>query len=522
MRYPQLPIFSLLAAVLVLIPLPWHWRARNVATLALIFWLSVVNLIYGVNSLIWAGNVDYRIPVWCDITTKVVVGASYALPLSTLCICKHLEMVSSSRKVSYDSRDRRRRMIFEIVLCFLVPILFMALHYIVQGHRFDIFEDFGCQAAMYISIQAVFIIWFPQLLFSVITFLYASLALYNFLRRRLTFAAHLQNSNSALTTNRYMRLIAMSLAQMVCGTSLTSYNLYNNVKVGLRPWTSWADVHSDWNRADQWLLDELPPAFVNSMFLLWWAMPISAYIFFVFFGFGEEAKKEYKRFYAWFRKAVLRRPADDKKGLPMCSFPSSCSPKLLHLVNLKSSNGLASGTSSPSDAFHSKSANSVSSHISQSTITLAPSPGSAFEFKKPKSDEISEAAPDYYASYPWTTPQPRTLIGQPIRPWDTPAAKESPLPDLPADAHANPDDSFATASSIADETFTISTFSYYENVGSMSMGMGMGMPPRSRTPVSPTSTCVPEEFIVRELLPLGRPLSLSLSHHIASILWLCL
>lgn len=36
-------------------------------------------------------------------------------------------MVSSSRKVSYDSRDRRRRMIFEIVLCFLVPILFMAL-----------------------------------------------------------------------------------------------------------------------------------------------------------------------------------------------------------------------------------------------------------------------------------------------------------------------------------------------------------------------------------------------------------
>lgn len=72
MRYPQIPIFSLLAAILVLIPLPWHWRARNVATLALIFWLSVVNLIYGVNSLIWAGNVDYRIPVWCDISEFVV------------------------------------------------------------------------------------------------------------------------------------------------------------------------------------------------------------------------------------------------------------------------------------------------------------------------------------------------------------------------------------------------------------------------------------------------------------------
>lgn len=59
--------------------------------------------------------------------TKVVVGASFALPLASLCICKHLEMVSSSRKVRFDNADKRRRMIFEIIMCFGVPTIFMVL-----------------------------------------------------------------------------------------------------------------------------------------------------------------------------------------------------------------------------------------------------------------------------------------------------------------------------------------------------------------------------------------------------------
>ena len=42
----------------------------------------------------------------------------------------------------------------------------------MQGHRFDIIEDIGCQAATYYSIPAVFIIWFPPLLFATITFIY--------------------------------------------------------------------------------------------------------------------------------------------------------------------------------------------------------------------------------------------------------------------------------------------------------------------------------------------------------------
>ena len=68
MQYPQLPIAAFFSAFLILVPLPSHWRARNVATLALIFWLFFADFIYGVNSILWAGNVLDRAPVWCDIS----------------------------------------------------------------------------------------------------------------------------------------------------------------------------------------------------------------------------------------------------------------------------------------------------------------------------------------------------------------------------------------------------------------------------------------------------------------------
>ncbi|KAG5641596.1 hypothetical protein DXG03_004671 [Asterophora parasitica] len=210
------------------------------------------------------------------------------------------------------------------------------LYYIVQGHRYDIFEDTGCQAALYISIPAVFIVWFPQLLFSVITLIYAALALSHFMRRRLTFAAHLQNSNSALTPNRYFRLIAMSVTEMVWGTTFTAFNLYNNVSPGLRPWTNWDDVHSNFSRVDFFPTASIPPQFLRVMMVFWWTLPVSSIIFFIFFGFGEEAKKEYRKVWVWFKKTILRRSDQPRKGSKIASTGGS-TIRPLHLVDLKSS-----------------------------------------------------------------------------------------------------------------------------------------------------------------------------------------
>ena len=67
-----LPVTAFIGAVLVLIPLPSHWRARNYATISLVAWLFVVNLIYGINSTIWNDNIGIRLLVWCDISASYV------------------------------------------------------------------------------------------------------------------------------------------------------------------------------------------------------------------------------------------------------------------------------------------------------------------------------------------------------------------------------------------------------------------------------------------------------------------
>ncbi|KAK7680873.1 hypothetical protein QCA50_016183 [Cerrena zonata] len=335
------PVGTILAAILVLLPLPAHWRARNVATISLIGWLFFMNVIYAVNSLVWSNNSLPRLLVWCDITTKLQIGASSAIPACALCICKYLELVASGRVVRLMHEDHRRRKFFELIMCLGVPVVLMALHYVVQGHRFDIVEAIGCQPATYYSIPAVFIVWFPPLLLSTITFVYAALALYHFFRQRINFTTHLGSCGSSLNTNRYLRLMAMSITEMAWGTSLTAVTMYDNISPGLRPWTNWADVHSDFGRIDSYRLFMIPHSLLKQIFIMWWAIPVSAYIFFLFFAFGEETVRDYKRVYVWVKTTLFKRPEILKKvHFGTLSGSDSLPPQLVvhkqHTIDVKS------------------------------------------------------------------------------------------------------------------------------------------------------------------------------------------
>jgi hypothetical protein len=64
----EIPVLSFIFAVLVLFPLPWYFRARNIAAMSIGIWLFVVNVVYAIDALQWTGT--YRIPslLWCDIS----------------------------------------------------------------------------------------------------------------------------------------------------------------------------------------------------------------------------------------------------------------------------------------------------------------------------------------------------------------------------------------------------------------------------------------------------------------------
>jgi pheromone a factor receptor len=77
--HPELAFGAFLASALVLVPLPWHWRARNTTTLSMLTWLFVSNITYAINAVIWSGHIDEVVPVWCDIGLSTLLLLKVAL-----------------------------------------------------------------------------------------------------------------------------------------------------------------------------------------------------------------------------------------------------------------------------------------------------------------------------------------------------------------------------------------------------------------------------------------------------------
>ncbi|KAI1782651.1 STE3-domain-containing protein [Ganoderma leucocontextum] len=435
MRYPEFPVGAFLAAVLVLIPLPAHWRSRNLATISIIVWLSALDVIYGVNTIVWDGNIRKHLLVWCDITTKLSIGASVALPAATMCVCRNLELVASGRVARLTREDKQGKMYFDLAMCYGLPVIIMVLHYIVQGHRFDILEYVGCLPATYYSIPGVFIIWFPPLLLSLLTAIYATMALHHFFRQRLTFTMQLKNSNSALSTGRYLRLVAMSIVQIVWQTVLTAIAMYDNISPGLRPWTNWADVHSDFGRIDAIPMVVYPVSYQRQFFLFLWVMPISSFIFFFFFGFGEEALKDYKNVVQWIRVKVFRQRLPDPSTPLEGSFPrtpkSALSPnKLSSTFDLDDDNTLPAYSPATSHTYSAFSKEKIGQKIA-SLEPHSPAADSISAYSRYASSTFSTvSSPFIHISDEYPPSPPAPVVSLPIpayhRPFSPPTIFPSP------------------------------------------------------------------------------------------------
>jgi len=105
------------------------------------------------------------------------------------------------------------------------------------------------------------------------------------------------SSDSSLTMSRYFRLMALTGADLLCITPLSVFQMVLNATAQqLDPWVSWEDTHFNFSRVrltpvvmwtmNRWLV-------VGIQFNRW-SGPFCAFIFFAFFGFAVEARKNYR------------------------------------------------------------------------------------------------------------------------------------------------------------------------------------------------------------------------------------
>lgn len=316
--YPLLPVISFLGFFLILIPFPWHLQGWNAGTCVYMMWGAISCLIQFVNSIVWRNSALNVAPVWCDISTKLLIGASVGVPASALCISRRLYTIAVIKTASPTHQDKWRAVIIDLSISIGIPVIVMALHYIVQGHRFDILEDVGCWPAIYNVIPAYFLVYMWPSLLGCISFVYSGLTLAAFYKRRMAFNSLISGNNS-MNANRYARLMMLSVVEMAFTVPISIYSVYiSGTSIPMQSWVSFSDTHYNFSYvglipAAEWTSNSI---YKQSIDLTRWLFPVCAFTFFALFGFASEARKHYWLYFLWIAKRFGYNPSVMQTSTP--------------------------------------------------------------------------------------------------------------------------------------------------------------------------------------------------------------
>ncbi|KAF8145345.1 pheromone B alpha 1 receptor [Mycena galopus ATCC 62051] len=289
-------MFALIGVLCSSVPLPWHLEAWNTGTCLYMVWTGLACLVFFINSIVWSGNVIDWAPVWCDISTHFLNGFNLAIPACSLCINRRLYQIASVRTVTKSRSEKRKAIMIDLLIGLGLPLLQIPLQYIVQGHRYNIFEDIGCLGETYETPVAIVLFHLPPILVGCVSGVYCVLSIKSFYYCRAQ-VKQLLSSNKNLNLNRYLRLMLLAGTDLCLTIPLGIWVLVVNVKVvGISPWISWANTHSNFSRVDQvpgvfWRSDIYT---VASLETTRWLTVGAALLFFAYFGFADEAMKNYR------------------------------------------------------------------------------------------------------------------------------------------------------------------------------------------------------------------------------------
>ncbi|KAJ7246160.1 pheromone A receptor-domain-containing protein [Mycena haematopus] len=289
-------VFSMFAFIGFLcstIPLPWHLEAWNTGTCLYMIWTALACLVFFVDSLVWSGNVLDSGAGLVRLSTHFLNGFNLAIPACSLCINRRLYQIASVRTVTKTKAEKRRAILVDLAIGLGLPVLQIPLQYIVQGHRYNIFEDIGCLGETYETPVAIALFHLPPILVGCVSAIYALLSIRAFSRSRAQFKELLSASaNANLNLNRYLRLMLLAGTDLSSPSRSASGSWY-------RAWISWADTHSNFSRVVQ-----VPGVYwranvntVASLETTRWVTVACALLFFAYFGFADEAVKNYRGAY---------------------------------------------------------------------------------------------------------------------------------------------------------------------------------------------------------------------------------
>ncbi|KAL4076381.1 STE3-like pheromone receptor [Scleroderma citrinum] len=286
---------SFIGVILTLIPLPWHLQSWNAGTCMYTMWTSFGCLILFINSVVWKDNVINWAPVWCDIASHYLIGASTGIPASSLCIVRQLFRITKLETLSQERNDKWREICIDLLIGVGFPCLVTTLYYVVQGHRFNIYEQIGCWPVTYLTILGYFLVFMWPTAIGMISMVYAVLTFRQALIHRQKLKAMLQSSHN-ITTGHYCRLMVLCMVEVAFTVPLGIYNMVLDSGADeLQPYISWENVHFDFSYVGQYpaVAWQSSPETALSLESSRWFCVLCALIFFMFFGWSREIREGY-------------------------------------------------------------------------------------------------------------------------------------------------------------------------------------------------------------------------------------
>ncbi|KAL2074949.1 hypothetical protein VTL71DRAFT_8729 [Oculimacula yallundae] len=290
-----LPIFAFLALLITYLPLRSFYRVKNIAACSIMFVLIVINLMALINGIIWPTD-DWT--TWwsgyglCDVEVLIRYPITMALATSLCCLSKGLADALDTEHAVFNQsvKMRRRKMVFDVLFCWGVPVMQMALHYTVQAGRYMVVPVWGCTDQLDNSwpVLLVIIVWCP--IFALLNVYYAALMLIRLHRYRLTISAALSSTGSGLPPNKFLKLAIISLFLIIIYLPLSTFFVYLSIPTTLVPY-SWSRIHNP----ETWS----PILFIHTgdqPSLQWfgWAGVAVSGLMFAFFGFNDDAVDTYR------------------------------------------------------------------------------------------------------------------------------------------------------------------------------------------------------------------------------------
>ncbi|PVG02656.1 STE3-domain-containing protein [Serendipita vermifera] len=314
--YPVYPIACFFTMLLILIPIPTHWKAGNTAVISLAVWTWFGLLIVMINTIVWHGNLRNPYPIWVDICNAYLAMLPVGIASSLLCIQYKLWTIASTKAVLITEKKMRRQKYLTYFFCVGLPPIVCALHYVVQGHRGDIYEDIGPYLSTYNSTPAFFIYYFWEPVICLISGVLSVMTIRCILAHRKDIYKALAVGSANVSKDRYLRLVWLSAVSVAVHFPLSSWAIIvNGVKVPIRPWISWEDTHSNYKRIayyTRFMLSKQPIT-TAGFSMGYWALVLCGISFFSFFGLGEEAFKQYRAVLAVLLKPFGIKFSNEKK-----------------------------------------------------------------------------------------------------------------------------------------------------------------------------------------------------------------